>query len=126
MTSEMIMQPVTRLLDRFTYIQKYVLDTALSINNYLGTPTYKVEFYYRGSPLPCDRNLIIDVVNVKGVPALTVYVHIAGHIVLLYNDNDEHTVDPTLTEKFKKFEFVVEQFEKFAITRSPLVFHNED
>ena len=125
MTSETTMQPVTRLLDRFTYIQKYVLDTALSINNYFGTPTYRVEFEYRGTVLPCTRNLIIDVVSVKGVPALTVYVHVQGHIVLLYNDNDSHTVDPALTEKFKNFEFVVRQFERFSILREPLIFQND-
>lgn len=119
------MHNVVRLFDRFTFLQRHVLESALTINNFIGTPTYRVLFNTEAASHPCEKNLIIDVSNINGEAKLTVYMHIGGNIVLLYNDNEGYSVDEELTKKFRNFDFVEDQFMRFAIMKDPLIFKDE-
>lgn len=117
---DITMPNVFRLFDRFNHIQRYALDMALSINNYIGTPSYRVLLEISPSEtITCDRNLIVDVVNINGEAKLSVYVYVFKQIFLIYNDNPKYIVSKELTEKFKKFDFVQEQFDKFSVMREP-------
>lgn len=104
---------IKNITDSFSHIQNYVLNQSLTINNYVGTPTYRVIFRYKDRDYVLDKNLIIDMQKIKGKVHISVFLHLPSDIVLLYNDNP---VFPANADT-KSFEQVSHAFENFTITK---------
>ena len=104
---------IKNITDSFSFIQNFVLNQSLTINNYVGTPTYKVLFKYHSREYVLDRNLIIDMQKIKGVVHISIFLHLPSDIVLLYNDNP---LFPAPYEKHS-YEQVTKVFEQFTITK---------
>lgn len=99
------MQKITRLLDSLSYLQRYALDNALSINNHLSTPGYGVYYYHNDEEVRLTTGLVIDVNTRHGTPYLTIYFFMRNSkVVLLYEDESGHVETfNSLTTKFSNF-----------------------
>jgi hypothetical protein len=113
------MSAISRIFESSSYIQKYALDYAIKINNFIGTPTYDILFKVsEEDSRPCEKNIVIDLITLEGKSYLTCYIHVERNIYLLYNDNPRHWVSPQLNAKFSKIENVIDVFDKFTIIKN--------
>ncbi len=111
------MAEIIKLFESSNFIQKYVVENTIRINNYIGTPSYEVNIDINDIEEKCITNIILDHTRINGKIHLTCYLHIANTVILLYNDNPKHWVDPLLNDKFKNLEFVIQQFNRFNISK---------
>jgi len=88
----------------------------MTINNYIATPTYHVQF----DKIECTRNIVMDVVEIRGKSFLTCYIYMEpGKYSLVYSDNTENKFcDPDLILEFGKKENVIKSLSRFKIFKS--------